>query len=287
MSDSQSSSALALVPIEQREVEFYEDLIVAVLVHVEGQEEPAIYVPVRAICDYLGVDWSAQRRRINRDAVLSQVVEFVAVTATKSRGNPNKLALPIEYLNGWLFGINANRVRDEIREKLIRYQKECYRTLWNAFRSDVLGALGATPTLTPVEQVREFGLALARLAEEHIELEGRVSAAEKLGDDNRQRLDQAAQVVGGLMREVAEVKRRIAPGAPVTEEQAAEIQQQVKALAMLLYEHDSSKSHFQGVWGELYRRFGVTGYKNIGVDQYPDVLAFLDEWRRRVAEDAQ
>lgn len=32
------------------------------------------------------------------------------------------LCLPLEYLNGWLFGINATRVKKEIRENLIRYQ---------------------------------------------------------------------------------------------------------------------------------------------------------------------
>jgi hypothetical protein len=59
----------ALVPVEQKVVEFYGDELTAVLVDVEGHA--VIYVPVRPICDYLGVDWSGQYRRINRDPVLS------------------------------------------------------------------------------------------------------------------------------------------------------------------------------------------------------------------------
>jgi hypothetical protein len=44
------------------------------------------------------------------------------------------LSLPLDYLNGWLFGINVNRVKAEIRERLIPYQKECYRVLAEAFK---------------------------------------------------------------------------------------------------------------------------------------------------------
>ena len=39
------------------------------------------------------------------------------------------VCLPIEYLNGWLFGIDVNRCKPEIRETLIKYKKECYQAL--------------------------------------------------------------------------------------------------------------------------------------------------------------
>jgi hypothetical protein len=37
------------------------------------------------------------------------------------------------------------------------------------------------------------------------------------------------------------------------------------------------------VFGELYRRFGVTSYTHIPQGQYAEVLAFLEEWRQSVA----
>ena len=52
------SDEKALVPLEERTVIFYDDELTAVLVR-EGVEEQ-IFVPVRPLCDYLGVDWSAQ-----------------------------------------------------------------------------------------------------------------------------------------------------------------------------------------------------------------------------------
>lgn len=39
------------------------------------------------------------------------------------------ICLPIEYLNGWLFGIDINRCKPEIRDTLIKYKKECYQAL--------------------------------------------------------------------------------------------------------------------------------------------------------------
>ena len=39
------------------------------------------------------------------------------------------ICLPIEYLNGWLFGIDINRCKPEIRGTLIKYKKECYQAL--------------------------------------------------------------------------------------------------------------------------------------------------------------
>ncbi len=65
----------ALIPVEQKSVDFYGDEITAVL--IEENDRQQILVPVRPICDYLGIDWSAQYRRINRDPVLSEVTHPV------------------------------------------------------------------------------------------------------------------------------------------------------------------------------------------------------------------
>lgn len=119
----------ALQPIEQKSILFGGQSIMAVRV-----EDDTVYVPIRPICDALGINWSGQRQRIRRDPVLSDVMRFVCVTHPNLKGgNPNVLALPLEFLNGWLLGINANRVKEEIREPLIQYQKYLYKLLADAF----------------------------------------------------------------------------------------------------------------------------------------------------------
>ena len=85
------------------------------------------YVAMKPICENIGLTWEPQVLRIKRDEVLSQGM-IVMITPTNG-GNQNMICLPIEYLNGWLFGIDINRCKPEIRDTLIKYKKECYQAL--------------------------------------------------------------------------------------------------------------------------------------------------------------
>lgn len=111
----------ALTVVEQKEVQFYGDAIIAVRVQDGG-----VYVPVRPICDLLGVDWSGQRQRLMRDPVLSGLIMSVGVTPTDIAAGSRRprasdlLALPLDYISGFLFGINADRVKPDIRDRLIQ-----------------------------------------------------------------------------------------------------------------------------------------------------------------------
>ena len=40
----------------------------------------------------------------------------------------------------------------------------------------------------------------------------------------------------------------------------------------------------RSVFSELYRRFGVSSYKNIRQNQYQAVLDFLDDWQESVMD---
>jgi hypothetical protein len=111
------------------------------------------------------------------------------------------------------------------------------------------------------------------MAEQQLALERRMATSES-------RLDRAAAVVGQIQQRLAAVEHRLAPGQPVTDEQATEISAAVKALAEFLAGRDKSKNHYQGIFAELYRRFGVSSYKLIPATKFGPVMAFLDEWRR-------
>ncbi len=49
-----SEETTALMPVEERQVEFYGDKITAVLLPT-GDDSQQIYVPIRPICNYLGL----------------------------------------------------------------------------------------------------------------------------------------------------------------------------------------------------------------------------------------
>src|SRR5699024_9391743 len=107
------------------------------------------YVAMRPICEAIGLAWNGQYERIKRDEVLSSSVRVIRTVAEDGRKREMSF-LPIEYLNGWLFGIDANRVKPEIKEKLIQYKRECYQALndyWNKG-----AAINPRKTLTPEMQ---------------------------------------------------------------------------------------------------------------------------------------
>lgn len=91
-----------------------------------------IYVFMRKVCENLGLDWSAQWRRIERDPVLGPSVAVMATEAV-SGVTRDQVALPLKYLNGWLFGVNVNRIKPELKERLIQYKRDCYEVLANHF----------------------------------------------------------------------------------------------------------------------------------------------------------
>jgi ferredoxin-thioredoxin reductase catalytic subunit len=265
----------ALQPIEQRTVVFYDDEITAV---VTADNE--IYIPLRPLCDYLGVGWSGQYERINRDLVLSEVVMSVRVTRTdiaegsKQPKTSEMTCLPLDYLNGWLFGINAQRVKESVRDKLVRYQRECYRVLAREF---VQTAVTPTPS-SSLQQVREMGLAIVRLAEEQMEFERRL-------DKTDSAVQETAVVVDGLQKRVEELEARTGPDKHVTDEQASQISQAVKAVALALGKQ-SGRNEFGACYGELYRKFGITSYKLMPRRKFDDAMKFLTEWHQTLVDDS-
>lgn len=94
------------------------------------------HVAMKPICENIGLQWEGQFQRIKRHPVLSQVMCMTHMTSLGKDGKEylvEMLMLPLEYLNGWLFGVDTNRVKNGTREKLIQYQKECFKVLANHF----------------------------------------------------------------------------------------------------------------------------------------------------------
>jgi hypothetical protein len=133
-----------LISIGEVTIPFYEDNLI-----VQLGEDGEIYVALRPIVEALGLDWSAQYRRIGRDPVLSEEIKMisVAVTTTEIRqrgeGAKSYVCLPKQFISGFLFGINANRVRKELRVRVIQWQREAHLFLDAAFTGDAESAMEA------------------------------------------------------------------------------------------------------------------------------------------------
>ncbi len=292
------SDMLPIDVIEERHVDFYGDAILAML--IRRADALMVVVPVRPICHVLGINWSPQRLRINRDEVLRSCVIKVITQVPGDTQRREHLCLPLEYLHGWLFGIGATQVKEEYREKITLYRRECFRALSAAFQAELM--LPDTSTAPPppaaeqgmtLSQIHDLGLAIAQMAKQQMALEERVDDTHTLATDahalathSHARLDKAAEVIRALQRRTTTLEGKLHPHAYITDEQAAHISQLVKALANLLTER-GGKNQYQGIFAELYRRFGVSGYKLIRIEQYDAVLAFLEQWREAAMRGAE
>lgn len=89
-------------------------------------------IPIRPLCDAVGIDAKAQRNRIERDEILSSV--GVMTTSTGADGKQYEmLCLPLKYIFGWLFSIDDTKVREEARAHVLHYKMQCYNALYDHF----------------------------------------------------------------------------------------------------------------------------------------------------------
>ncbi|MYM13709.1 phage antirepressor N-terminal domain-containing protein [Muribaculum intestinale] len=95
-------------------------------------EDGSIFVPVKPICQALTVDFSAQAQHIKRHYILGSIVVTLTTVAADEKER-EMLCLPLEYIYGWLFTIDAGRVAESRRESVANYQIECYKALYEHF----------------------------------------------------------------------------------------------------------------------------------------------------------
>lgn len=253
----------ALIPVEQKDVTFYEDTITAVRVNEN------VYIPLKPLCERLQVNWASQRQRINRDEVLSKKIQRVVVTTTH-RGKQTMLCLPLDYVNGFLFGINASRVNPEIKDRLLRYQEDCYRVLADAFVHDKI-THRPNPIIDellnsddPMVDTYKMLMAMANMAREQIILRRDVAALQT----GQEALDQRVQLIEANLGDSSRY---------IDNSQAMQLSQAVKMVALELGKQTGG-NEFQGVWGELHRRYQISSYLKLPAVRFDEAIGFLREW---------
>lgn len=256
-----------LIVVEQKEVPFYDDELIA----VRG-DDAQIYVSIRHLCEAIGVARQGQVRRIREHHVLSKGYTGGNVMLPPGeRGGGGRQytgLLRVDLVPLWLSGIDTRRVKEGVREKLERYQEEVAKVLWEAFQA---GRLTTTPTFddllqkdTPAVHAYKTALAIVELARNQILLESRL-------DDYGERLERIESVLGD-------------PGRVITPDQASQISQAVKMVALVMSKRSGS-NQYGSIYGEFYRKFGITSYKLLPANRFEEAISFLTEWHQSLVGD--
>lgn len=99
-------------------------------------EDGSIFVPVKPICQALTIDFEGQRQRIARHYILGSTAFTLKAVAADEKER-EMLCLPLEYIYGWLFTIDAGLVAESRRDAVANYQRECYNALYEHFAGNL------------------------------------------------------------------------------------------------------------------------------------------------------
>ena len=105
---------------------------------VTVEKNGKVYVAMKPIAEAIGLHWEGQRQLLKRDAVLSTCTCMIKVQVAGDIQSRPMVFLELPKLNGWLFKIDASRLKPEVKNTVIQYQLECYDVLYHHFHGKAL-----------------------------------------------------------------------------------------------------------------------------------------------------
>lgn len=101
-------------------------------ISIVASEQSEGLIPIRPICEALGVSFTKQNSKLKSHPIYGSVVTLRVTTGADGK-QYEMICIPIEFLPGWLFSIHPDNVKEESRENIIAYQIECNKALFNYF----------------------------------------------------------------------------------------------------------------------------------------------------------
>lgn len=99
---------------------------------VTVEKDGQIFVPVKPICDAIGIAFQPQHIKLQEDDFLAPTVTIIVTVAADGKER-EMVCLPLRYTYGWLATINPGKVAPEAREAVTNYRRECYDVLYDHF----------------------------------------------------------------------------------------------------------------------------------------------------------
>lgn len=86
------------------------------------------YTPMKPIVEGMGLAWQAQHRKLTerfKTCIIEMVIQLPGDTQRR-----NVMCMALRKLAGWLQTVTPNKVKPEIRDRVIQYQEECDDVLY-------------------------------------------------------------------------------------------------------------------------------------------------------------
>lgn len=209
---------------------------------VDGQ----VWVAVKPICEHLGIAWQPQLAKLSSDAKFS--CNDIVITAADGK-NYSTTCLPQDQLLGWLYTINANKIKVESRPLLLAYQKETTRAISDYWtKGAAVRPSAAAPVQEADSMLAMFEMSLNAMKEQRAQL-GQLAL----------KTDAIEQKLNTL---------------PINGHQKRQVHKAVRQLALLL---GGKPHHYQKAWRELYDRFEIVAYGDLPASRFEEAMQFLSK----------
>lgn len=103
-------------------------------VAIMAGNDPKKLVPIKPICEALGIDYARQFQKLKDDEDLGPIIGLTPTVAADGKIR-EMVCLPMEFIFGWLFTINPKNVKPEVQEAVRTYRMQCYHVLYEDFAS--------------------------------------------------------------------------------------------------------------------------------------------------------
>lgn len=125
--------------------------------HILVEHEGADYFAPMLVCQALALNWSPQASRIHADPVFSPLAKLLTVQT--SVGPQDFLCLPLDFMNAWVYTLNAASVPKDKKSKVSLYKQYFYTRIIQE-KTHTTVAQAPSPMETVVAQLGQFLLNL-------------------------------------------------------------------------------------------------------------------------------
>jgi hypothetical protein len=262
-----------MIAVDFFSFEFYNEKFIIYLADGPMRNQP-LYVPIRRVCEAMGLAFGPQLRRIKRNPTLEEALVELDITRLTENGEEGQWggvrrpisALWLKRLPYWLGTLDPNRVKSEIQEKVILYQRELADVAWSAFRSEIL----------PADILAEMDAHLPPEQRAYQQIMDEATAIRLSLDDHGSKLDDLTERVSGL-------EARFVGKDFINEQQQHQYLRMVNTLGELLKKKKAGNQAI--IHNEVKKHFQVPAYQLLSEDIYPDVVAYLRQWWQHIAPD--
>jgi antirepressor protein len=256
-------------PAEQLPITLFDAVVLAA-----RAEDGTISLAIRDVCQALAIDFSTQLRRIRNQAVLAEGLARFRIAT--SGGAQAQDFLELERVPTWLLMINAARVGEPVRPRLLWLQRYIVREVYRSFATLAGLPEDTSRQIEDLVDLQRFNAAITELADQQESLEARQGALETSQEQARHAWRDLRAEIHAIAQRIAMIEQHV--GGVISREQRGYLYQLVQAWGAAKATREprlSKATAYAACWTLLKAKYRIARYEDLPAAKYADCIAFV------------